>query len=91
VSDTPNPDRTARVNPDMKNLCDAVKNACRQDAIEIELSTAEKIVCAVLHTLKDPSSKALKAAGYLKPDHERWARVDLAAIINYILTESGKA
>jgi hypothetical protein len=55
------------------------------------LSAAEKIVHAVLSTLKDPSSKALKAAGYLNPDHERWARVDLAAIIDYILIEPGKA
>jgi hypothetical protein len=79
------------VHSDLKNLCDAVQVTCGNGAIEIDLSMAEKIVHAVLHTLKDPSSRALKAAGYLKPDHERWARVDLAAIIDYILIEPGKA
>lgn len=79
------------MNPDMTNLCDAVVGSCGRDAIEIRASGAEAMIRAVLNTLKNPTSRTLHAAGYYKPDQERWIRADLAAVIDRILTEPGLA
>ena len=77
------------MNEDMQRLCNAVLVACGQDTIEISGHEAEVIVRAVLDTLKDPTSRTLHAAGYYKPDQERWIRADLAAVIDRILAEPG--